>query len=454
MHIPACKALAGSSYRGCQRFVSPTSSNPRTNRVPDPETAPPSRTRMLETLGVLLRNAESQQATSAALLMISVNGIGAVNARLGTTVGDELISETERLLKTLLTRSDKIARFGSNTLAIILDGCGTAGLASAGKTMIAAVDTARFPTSAGPLAATVSIGGVALPEQARSVTDAVACALDALEVAKQRPTGAFVAHDARLASERMARRAEAMPGLVMRALDEKRMMLALQPVVATSTRKVMFYEGLLRLYRPDGVLVPAVDFIADAEELGLVRHIDRHALQLGLDLLERHPRLRLSINISSLTVGDEEWASALYACAARRDDIPPRLIIEMTETARIGDFNAAREFLDRLRALGCRIAIDDFGAGHTSLRHLLTLNADILKIDGALVARIPGDARSCALVKAVIDMANALGLETVAEWIGEESAAAFLEASGANYLQGFLFGEPTPADDLRKQGLL
>lgn len=424
------------------------------NRVPDPETASPSRTRMLETLGILLRGAESSQAPSAALLMVSVNGIGAINARLGADVGDELIAGTERLLTSLLTRSDKIGRFGSNTFAIILDGCGVASLASAGRTMIAAVDGARFSTSAGPLAASVSIGGVTLPEQARSVTDAVAYALDALEIAKQRPAGSFVAHNPSLASERMARRAEAMPGLVIRALDEKRMLLVLQPVVAASTRKVVFYEGLLRFCRPDGTLVPAVDFIAEAEELGLIRHIDRHALQLGLDLLERHPRLTLSINISSLTMGDEEWASTLLACAARRNDIPPRLIIEMTESARIGDFDTAREFLDRLRALGCRIAIDDFGAGHTSLRHLLALNADILKIDGALIRRVPADPRSCALVKAVIDMARALDLETVAEWIGEESAAAFLEASGANYLQGFLFGEPTPVEELLKRGLL
>ncbi|MGE0023480.1 MAG: EAL domain-containing protein, partial [Hyphomicrobium sp.] len=137
-----------------------------------------------------------------------------------------------------------------------------------------------------------------------------------------------------------------------------------------------------------------------------------------------------------------------------RRDIADRLTVEMTETAMIHDFDAAKAFFDLLREIGCKIAIDDFGAGYTSFRHLKSLNVDMLKIDGALVENLKDDSRGRALVKSMIEMAGALGLETVAEWVGDEEAAAFLEAAGVTYLQGYLFGEPVPAEELARAGVL
>lgn len=385
--------------------------------------------------------------------MVSVNGLGPVNARFGLHVGDELIAAVGRILAASLGGSGTIVRYGANTFAVIVDDCDAAGLPAAAEPMTAAVRNASLETSAGPLAATISVGGVALPRHARGAAEAIDHALHALERAKQQP-GTFVAHSPEAVSALRARREEAVSDSLMGALDEGRVLLVLQPIVAASTRRLAFYEGLLRLRRPDGTLVPAAEFIEEAEALGLARRFDRRALELGVALLAQHPGLKLAINISSLTAGDDDWTAALQGLAAGRPDIYPRLVVEVTETAMIHDFDAAAAFFDRLRALGCRVALDDFGAGHTSFRHLKSLNVDMLKIDSTLIAGLPGDARKRALVKSIVDMTVALDLETVAEWVGDEAAAAFLEAAGATYLQGFLFGPPLSVDDLHAQGLL
>lgn len=386
--------------------------------------------------------------------MVSVNALGAVNTRLGIDVGDELIAATGRLLKSRLTDADTIGRYGSNTFAVIVDGCDAASLAREAAAMSDLVRNAIIETAAGPLAVSISMGGVALPEHASTVSEAIENALGALELAKEQPAGGFVAHAPAMAAERALIRKQAFSSSVIGALEEERMLLALQPVVEAGSRKVAFYEGLLRLRRRDGTLVSASDFIEDAEKLGLARLVDKRALELGLRLLNTHPKLRLSINISSLTAGDEDWIAALGAGAMDRPDVLGRLIVEVTETAMIHDFEAAAAFFDRLRALGCKVAIDDFGAGYTSFRHLRMLHVDILKIDGALVDKLDSDHQGRVLVKTMVDMARALGLETVAEWVSNEEGAAFLNSVGVDYFQGYLFGQPMTVGEIEGRGFI
>lgn len=419
--------------------------------MPDREPAPLNRARLAEALAAVLADAERERR-SGALFMVSVNGLGPVNARFGLDVGDELIASVGRVLAATLAGSGTVGRYGPNTFAVVVADCDAARLAATAEPMLAAVRNARLETSAGALAATISVGGTALPRERESAADAIAAALGALERAKQRQSGkgAFVAHD----PAKAARRAKAGGGALLGALEEDRLLLLLQPVVDASTREPAFYEGLLRIRDPDGTLIPAAVFVEEAEALGLVRRIDRRALELGIALLAAHPALTLAINISSLTAGDEDWTAALERLAAGRTDIYPRLIVEVTETAMIRDFEAAAAFLARLRTLGCRIALDDFGAGHTSFRHLRSLDIDLLKIDASLIAGLPDDARGRALVTSILDMAAALGLETVAECVADEAAARFLEAAGTTYLQGFLLGPPLSVEALREKGLL
>lgn len=421
--------------------------------MPDREPASLNRTRLFEALGAVLRRAERTRRSSA-LFMVSVNSLSAVNTRLGIDVGNELITAAGNILIEQLKDQDTIGRYGSNIFAVIVDDCDANALQHVADAMIEQVRSATIETAAGPMAASISVGGVALPEHARGVTEAIQYSLGALELAKVQPSGTFVAHDPAVAAERARLRKDAVSSSVIGAIEEDRMMLVLQPIVHANTRKLAFFEGLLRLRRRDGTIISASDFIEEAEQLGLAHQVDKRALELGLALLAKYPALTLSLNISSLTAGDEDWIETLQTRTAGRPDVIARLIIEMTETAMIHDFDAAAIFLDRLRALGCKVGIDDFGAGYTSFRHLRSLNIDLLKIDGAFVADLATDSQGRVLVKSMIEMARALGLETVAEWVRDEVAADFLEAAGATYLQGFFFGQPETADEFERQGLL
>jgi EAL domain-containing protein (putative c-di-GMP-specific phosphodiesterase class I) len=208
------------------------------------------------------------------------------------------------------------------------------------------------------------------------------------------------------------------------------------------------------LKQPDGTLLAAADFIEEAETLGLARPLDRRALELALDLLAAHPALKLSLNISSLTAGDKDWLATLEAASARHPGLTERLTVEITETAMIHDLDEIASFVDLLRASGCKVAIDDFGAGYTSFRHLKSLHVDMLKIDGMFMSNLPNDHQARVLVKTMIEIAQAFGLETVAEWVSDEETAIFLRSVGITYLQGFLHGSPITVDEMKRRGLL
>jgi EAL domain-containing protein (putative c-di-GMP-specific phosphodiesterase class I) len=143
--------------------------------------------------------------------------------------------------------------------------------------------------------------------------------------------------------------------------------------------------------RRDGSLVSAGEFVPIAEQLGLSRLIDRRTLELTVDLLKQHRDLTLSVNVSGLTCSDFEWLTALRRLTNDRPDMLRRLIVEITETAALEELDQSVNFVDTLNELGCRVAIDDFGAGYTSFKNLKLLNVDMVKIDGSFVKNLADD---------------------------------------------------------------
>jgi len=152
------------------------------------------------------------------------------------------------------------------------------------------------------------------------------------------------------------------------------------------------------------------------------------------------PQLNVSVNVAPASTLDPNWLSGLAALLRAHSGTAERLTVEITETAAIQDIDDTRGFVRRLKDLGCRIAIDDFGAGHTSFRNLRRLGADIVKIDGEFVQNIVKSEEDRAFVHTLIDLSRRLGHKTVAEWVQDEAAAALLVGWGCDYLQGALVG--------------
>lgn len=239
---------------------------------------------------------------------------------------------------------------------------------------------------------------------------------------------------------------------IKRALDDARLFLVLQPIVSTLTFQPMFYEALLRLRLSDGGIRPAVDFIEAVEGAGLIGAIDRRALDLVVDLLEQHPAFHVALNISSLTTSDFTWLRALDRLTSDRPGLTRRLTVEITETAAITDIDRTQAFVDALKEMGCRVAIDDYGAGHTNFTNLNLLAPDIVKIDRTYTMHAAHAGNERTFVEALIDLSRTLSFETVAEGVETDASAKALADLGVTYLQGYFFGEPGLPQDVLDVG--
>jgi diguanylate cyclase (GGDEF)-like protein len=399
------------------------------------------RTRLREELGIALANTHRDEV-SAVYLVIGVDDLAVINETYGFDIADEVIAQAGRVLKNSLEEGQIIGRSAGNKFGLILPDCDERAMMLMVDSIQSAVKGAVFRTRAGAVSMTVSIGGVLLPVGGRTSQEAMAHAEEALERAKNSGRDAFKMYRPSLQRESVRRRTVSIADQVVSALNERRLMLAYQPIISSTTGEIAQYECLLRMMRPDGTIVSAGDFIPVAEQLGLVRLVDLRVLELVVETLRRHPMVDLALNVSGMTATDPSWLGAFLSHIKANRDIGSRLTLELTETVAIHDIEASARFVASLRELGCKVAIDDFGAGYTSFRNLQMLDVDVVKIDGSFVRGLAQNSDNQLFVRTLVDLASNFNLETVAEWVGSEEEADLLREFGVDYFQGFFYGQP------------
>lgn len=227
------------------------------------------------------------------------------------------------------------------------------------------------------------------------------------------------------------------------ALAQGRMVFHYQPVVRAATPGfVAFHEMLARLRMRDGRLLAAGAFMPAVEEGELGRAIDRAALDAGLRALAANPLLRVSVNVSPLSMGDAGWLEMLAAAVRSGSGVCGRLILEVTETAALRDPEQTCDFMHHVRRSGCAFALDDFGAGATGFRHFRDFRFDFVKIDGSFCRGVHAQPDAQVLVDSLARIARHFEMGTVAEHIEDEADAAWLRARGIDCFQGWLYGKP------------
>ena len=232
--------------------------------------------------------------------------------------------------------------------------------------------------------------------------------------------------------------------MVEDALRHDEAALAFQPVVeAARPDKATFYEGLMRIFDETGRIIPARDFIHHVENTEIGRLIDCIALEQGLDLLAEIPDIRLSVNMSLRSSGYPRWMASLKRGLTRNPDIGKRLILEISEASAMLIPEIVTPFMDQLRAKGIVFALDDFGAGATSLRYFRDFRFDILKINGGFCRQIHRDPDNQVMILALHRIARHFGMTTVASGIETMEEANWFARHGIDCLQGYLFGTPT-----------
>jgi diguanylate cyclase (GGDEF)-like protein len=386
-----------------------------------------------------------------AVLAIDLTRFSRINECIGAIAGDELLITFARRLVSALRPTDMLARTSGDEFGILLrlDRGVTDALRAADR--IKAVLALPFRLSELEIRVDCAIGCAVLSRGVSSADEVLRNAQFALKRAKRiGTTQIFEPTQAQAVRRRFSMETE-----LRRAIEAEELALHYQPLVDLRTGAVAGFEALAR-WRSEicGGTVPPTDFIPVAEESGLIVQLGRWAVETATRTLAGWDReagrplpVGMNVNLSAIQISRDDVARLVGAALGATRIAGHRLTLELTESAIIQDPDRAGAVLAALKALDVKVAMDDFGTGYTSLAYLQRLPIDGLKIDRSFVSAMLGDDDSTAIVRAILSLAAALGLETTAEGIDSPELAARLTELGCTYGQGFHFARPLPADE-------
>jgi diguanylate cyclase (GGDEF)-like protein len=383
---------------------------------------------------------------SLAFLFVDLDHFKEINDSFGHPAGDQLLSQVGPRIETCLGDSDLLVRIGGDELAVILVDSGAERAARVAERLSAAL---RDPFVLDMVSVRIgaSIGIALAPEHATDAAELMRCADRAMYRSK-RAGSAFEIHDERLDSE--ADRLRLVEEL-RTAIDEHQLELHYQPQINMRDGTITAVEALLRWPHPRLGDIPPLDILPLAEEAGLMRELTTMVLEQALEQCTRWRaggrRLSVSVNVSATNILDVGFADLIRRQLARHNLPASALVLEITETTIISDFERCKHVVDELSGLGCVVSIDDFGAGFTSLPYLSRLEVGELKLDRTFLSELTagaGDGGS-TLIRATIDLAHALGLQVVAEGVEEQATLEHLSRLGCDRAQGYHIGRPAPA---------
>lgn len=375
---------------------------------------------------------------SVVVLAAAIDDLMRINDDFGHEATDEILIAVQERLRGVMRTRDRLMRYSSNRFAIILTGCPVGQIETAARRFVRAVSKSAIETTRGVALARIRIGAAIAPDLTRHSGALLTAAETALLDARRGSLEAVMV--ARSASPAVISDAASLDHDALGALNERRIRMARQPVVRASDRSLAFHEGLVRIERPDGSYFAPGDLLPVLERRGLVRLFDHRVLELSAAGLVQDPSAVLSINVSPISLTDPVWLDAFRLLMRTHSGLSERMIVEVTETATISHAQESLRVIHAIKDCGCKVAIDDFGAGHTSLRHLREFPIDILKLDGAFTQNLARSTDDRFFVRTLLDLAQHLNVETVAEWVDTEAAARMLADWGVTYLQGHLTG--------------
>jgi len=387
----------------------------------------------------------------AALLVIDLDNFKAVNDAHGHAAGDDLLVRIAGVLRARLRETDVLGRLGGDEFAVVLERTNALAAALVAEELVGALGPAFAGEDERAVRATASIGIAAVdPDTVASAEELLVHADLAMYDAKEAGRNRVAVADAAAGRQHQLRARMRWTQRIQHALDTESFVLASQPILDLRTDTIDRHELLLRMPDDTGDLVPPGVFLYVAEHSGQIHEIDRWVVSRATALLAELGRAGatdvLEVNLSGATLTDTRTMDAIIREVAAADIDHSRLVLEVTETAAIVNVDRAREFAKRLAALGCRFALDDFGAGFGSFYYLKHLPFDALKIDGDFIRELATNPRDQLTVKAIVDIARGLGKKTIAEYVEDAPTLRLLRELGVDYAQGYHVGRPQPLE--------
>jgi diguanylate cyclase (GGDEF)-like protein len=380
-----------------------------------------------------------------AVMVIDIDGLKEVNDKLGHQAGDQLIRRVADILRERVRATDLVARLSGDEFAVLMPQTDTAGALQLGEDLRAQV-AEGFSSAAEMAPASISVGVTMFGGQGSAGSEAVLLAADqAMYQAKEEGRNRIMLFNAP-GEGGEPRRAQTTSARIRDALTQNRLSLATQPIRSLTSGGIERYELFLRMTGESGELLPAASFIEVAERSGMVQELDRWVVARALELMAERERagdpVSLHMNLSGASLTD---LSVLEFIERRLDEgeaDPARCTFEITQTARVEDYETAGAFADRLTEFGCEVAIDDYGAGFGPFAYLKKVPFDVIKIDGTFIREMAQNDADQLVVKAIVEIARGLGKRTIAEFVEDEDTTQLLRDYGVDMAQGYHLGRP------------
>jgi len=388
----------------------------------------------------------ARSGAECALLYLDLDQFKYVNDTLGHAAGDRLLKECTEMLRKNVREGDMLARFGGDEFTLLLYNIDHSHAVPVAQNIRAMFEHYKFLDSGKTFNVTCSIGLTMLDSETRSADAALARADLACNISKSQ--GRNCVHEYSEDDSEQTAMAEDMgwAARVRDAIDNDRFQILYQPIVSLKSQEVQGYEVLLRLPMEDGRTIKPGGFIPAAERFGLMHNVDRwivrQSMQHLAQLHENNIQTRFAINLSGRAVDDPELLPLIKELLQETHLNPAALTFEITEDVAIANLQAARNFINHLKELGCRMALDDFGAGFCSFTYLRHLPVDMLKIDGTFIQNLTHASVERAMVQSMNQIAHALGKTTVAEFVENRETWRLLQEYGIDYAQGHYLGKP------------
>lgn len=381
------------------------------------------------------------------LLYIDLDNFKYVNDTLGHAAGDRLIIEVAGILNKRARKSDLTARFGGDEFTVLLFDTTPMLSVQAAESFRARLADYVFKHSGDQVDIGCSIGIAGISPDTSSATHVLSQADLACHLAKRGGRNRVHLYNPDDAENVAAMSLDmGWSRRIKEAIENDRFVLACQPIINTATNEVDSYEVLIRMLDERNELIMPSGFLATADRFGLAVEIDKWVIRHAIESLARQrvnsPSLRYAINLSGRTLTTPGICELIEDEIRQNGIDPAALTFEVTETVAIADMAAAESFLARLQSMGCFTALDDFGSGMASFAYLKDLPVNSVKIDGRFVKNLAASSVDQAMVKAMNDIAHALGKQTTAEFVENEESFRLLVAYGVDFAQGYHLGRP------------
>ncbi len=440
-------------YRGAGQDVTEThklSDELAYNAIHDPLTGLLNRQQFEVNLQQLIAETKNHRSVHY-LCYLDLDQFKVINDTCGHEAGDALLCRLAQSLPKQVRREDVLARLGGDEFGLLIKNCSAEDATRIANSLYQAIQTFRFSWDSSVFSLGVSIGVVPINEHTKSVTSVLSAADTACYVAKSEGRNRIHINDEHGVKLVRRRREMLWVSEITRALEENRFQLVFQPIVSVLPyyEQGIRYEILVRMRDEAGKLIMPGEFLPAAEHYSMSTRIDRWVVDASLTWLVEHPghveKLRsCSINLSGHSIGDREFLTFLEEQFDQKGIPADRICFEITETAAVADLTNTASFMQVFQARGCRFALDDFGSGLSSFAYLKTLPVDYVKIDGLFIKNIEEDPIEFAMVKAINQICQLMGKQTIAEYVESKPALDMLRRIGVNFAQGFGVARPLP----------